>query len=348
LGVSVADNLCREMWNLGVAAGAYDGLIPSASMMTALSGRSADCYSPVTPRLSVEVSEALQSTVCRWLADEDAKYTARVTRDYRCQDQALLEFFSVVRMSRSVLFQTWAARVVTTSLPPAAEILHHPLLNDNHFRNWCRTMANGLDDGGRAVESAILQVLPQLFHAVKVTVQAVAADSSSCVVDVERRLGIQMDDAVAYLKAHSDVGFSAMMKLLGSTVAEVQSLRVEVAYLRGLSKASSVGAVSGAAGRDSHGKGGAESVACPAPTIAVVQRPPAVLPLAVAPPPVPISSRLAQDRENMQQLAMRHKLEGVPTCSGNGQYVPLLPLVVDFGREAELTKYAEGICAPSR
>jgi len=345
--VSVANNLCHGLWNLAAADGTYDGLIPSASMMTALSGRSADCYSPVTPRLSAEVSEALQSTLCRWLADEDAKYTARVTRDYRCQDQALLEFFFVVRMSRSVFFQTWAAREVTTSLPPAAEILHHPLLNTDHFRNLCRTMANGLDDGGRAVESAVLQVLTQLSHAVNVTVQAVAADSSSCVVDVERRLGIQMDDAVAYLKAHSDVGFSAMMELLGSTAAELRSLRVEVAYLRGLSNASSVGAVSGAAGRESQGKGGAESVACPAPTTAVVQRPPAVPPLAEAPPPVSISSRLAQDRENVQQLAMRYKFEGVPIFSGNGQYVPLLPLVVDFGREAELTKYAEGICAPS-
>jgi len=255
-GVSVADNLCHGMWNLGAADGAYDGLIPNAPMMTALSGRSADCSSPVTPRLSVEVSDALQSTVCPWLADEEAKYTARVTRDYRCQDQALLDFFSLVRMSRSVFFQTWAARVVTTSLPPDAEILHHPLLNNDHFRNLCGTMAKVLDDGGRAVEAAVSQVLPQLSHAVKVAVEAVAAASSSCVVDVERRLSIQMDDAVADLKAHSDVGFSAMMELLGSTAAEVRSLRVEVAYLRGLSKESSAGAVSGAAGGDSHGGGG--------------------------------------------------------------------------------------------
>ena len=56
--MSVADNLCHGMWNLGAADGAYDGLIPNAPMMTALSGRSADCSSPVTPRVSVEVSDA--------------------------------------------------------------------------------------------------------------------------------------------------------------------------------------------------------------------------------------------------------------------------------------------------
>lgn len=54
----------------------------------------------------VEVSDAVQSRVCPWLADEEAKYTSRVARDYRCQDQALLDFFSLVRMSRSVFFQT--------------------------------------------------------------------------------------------------------------------------------------------------------------------------------------------------------------------------------------------------
>jgi len=59
-GVAVADNLCHGMWNLGAANGAYDGLIPNAPMMTALSGRSVDCPSPVTPRLSVEVPELLQ------------------------------------------------------------------------------------------------------------------------------------------------------------------------------------------------------------------------------------------------------------------------------------------------
>ena len=310
--------------------------------MTALSGRSADCSSRVTPRLSVEVSDALQSTVCPWLAEEEAKYTARVTPDNQCQNQALLDFFSLVRMLRSVSFQTWAARVVTTSLPPDAEILRHPVLNNDHFRNLCGTMAKLLDDGRRAVEAAVSQVLPQRSHAVKVAVEAVAAASLSCFVDVERRLSIQMDDVVAHLKAQSDVGFSEMMELLGSTAEELRSLRVDVAYLRGLSKASSAGAVSGAAGGDSHGGGEAESVECPAPTTAVVQRPPAVPPAAVAPSLVAISSRLAQDREKVRQLAMRHKLEGVPIFSGNGRYVPVSPLVVDLGWEAALTEYAEG------
>jgi len=114
-GVPVANNLCHGMWNLGDANGAYDGLIPSAPMMTVLSGRSADCLSPVTPRLSVEVADALQRTICPWLADEEATYTERVARVYRCQDQALLDFFSLIRMERAV-FSRPGRRA---SLPPA-------------------------------------------------------------------------------------------------------------------------------------------------------------------------------------------------------------------------------------
>jgi len=71
-GVPVADNLCHGMWNVGAANGAYDGLIPNAPMMTALSGRSADCSYPVTPRLSVEVPASLQCTICPRLDSEEA------------------------------------------------------------------------------------------------------------------------------------------------------------------------------------------------------------------------------------------------------------------------------------
>jgi len=165
-------------------------------MMTALSGRSAECPSPVTPRLSVEVPEHLQSTICPWLAAKEAAHTARVTRDPRFQDHALLDLLSLIRKTRSVLFQTWAARVVTTSLPPNSEIIRHSLLKNEHFRALCETMATVLDDGGRAVETAVSQVLPQLSHVVKVSVKAVAAASSSCVLDVQRRLSLQLCEAV--------------------------------------------------------------------------------------------------------------------------------------------------------
>jgi len=393
-GVPVADNLSHGMWNLGAANGAYDGLILNAPMMTALSGRSADCSSPVTPRLSVEVPASLQCTICPWLDSEEAEYAARVRRDHRCQDQALLDFFALVRVARSVFFQTWAARVVITSLPPNAEILRHPLLNNDHFRDFCKTMAKVLADDGRTVEAAVSQVMPQLSHAVKVAVEAVAAASSSCVVDVERRLSIQMDDAVADIKAHNNQGFSAMMELLGSTAAEVRSLRADVAHLRGLAGGALGGGVSaeevlggpgGVAGGASNGAaghrrgaggtggsgwgGGCSATAVPAreplprgasvrdtvaaaaaavvdvtqyTTTAVVQLPPTVTPIAEAPSPPVISSRLAQDRENVRQLTLQHKLEGVPIFSGSGQYVPLVPLTKDLGWEAALSEYAEG------
>lgn len=41
----------------------------------------------------------------------------------------------------------------------------------------------------------------------------------------------------------------------------------------------------------------------------------------------------------MPQLAMWHKLENVPNFSGDGQYVPLLPLEKSLGWEAALDKY---------
>jgi len=172
------------MCNLGAANGAYDGLIRNASMMTTLSGRSADCPSPVTSRLSVAVPDELQTSICPCLAAEETAYTARVTQDLRCQDQALLFLFSLICTTRCVLFQTWATHVVTTSLPPSAEILRHPLLNNEHFQALCVTTETELADGGRAVEAAVSQVLPQLSHSVKVAVEAVAAASSSSTLDV--------------------------------------------------------------------------------------------------------------------------------------------------------------------
>ena len=134
-----------------------------------------------------------------------------MTRDYRCQDQALLDFLSLFRVARSVFLQTWAARLVTTSLPPNAEILRHPPLNKDLFRDFRETMAKVFADGGRTVEAAVSRVMPQLSQTVIVAVEAVAAASSSCVVDVERRLSIQMDDAVADIKAHNNERLSAMM-----------------------------------------------------------------------------------------------------------------------------------------
>ena len=75
---------------------------------------------------------------------------------------------------------------------------------------------------------------------------------------------------------------------------------------------------------------------------AFVQLPPAVPPAVAATPPPVTSSRLAQDREHVRQLAMRHKLENVPNISGDGQYVPLLPLEKDLGWEAALDEYVLG------
>ena len=273
-----------------------------------------------------------------------------MTRDPRCQDHALLDFLSLIRKTRSVLFQTWAARVDTTSFPSNSEIIRHSLLNNEHFRALCKTMETVLDDGGRAVETAVSQVLPQLSHVVKVSVEAVAAASSSCVLDVERRLSLQLEEAVEDLKAHNTAGISAVPDLLGSTAAELRFLRTEVAHLRSLTGRNScadchggggdtnadsggtpvagvVGGREGAGGRvrewggDGHVSRVAAAVHFPfgspvstfrlGATAAVthgrlsaqpmvVQFPPAVPPPASVPPSPVVSSRLAQDRENVR------------------------------------------------
>jgi len=211
-------------------------------------------------------------------------------------------------------------------------------------------METVLDDGGRAVETAVSQVLPQLSHVVKVSVEAVAAASSSCVLDVERRLSLQLEEAVEDLKAHNTAGISAVPDLLGSTAAELRFLRTEVAHLRSLTGRNScadchggggdtnadsggtpvagvVGGREGAGGRvrewggDGHVSRVAAAVHFPfgspvstfrlGATAAVthgrlsaqpmvVQFPPAVPPPASVPPSPVVSSRLAQDRENVR------------------------------------------------
>jgi len=86
-------------------------------------------------------------------------------------------------------------------------------------------MATVLADGGRAVETAVSKVLPQLSHVVKVAFEAVAAASSLCVLDVERRLSLQLDEAEEDLKVHNTAGISAVRDLIGFTAAELRCLR---------------------------------------------------------------------------------------------------------------------------
>jgi len=90
-----------------------------------------------------------------------------------------------------------------------------------------------------------------------VEVETLTSASSSCVVEKEWRLGVQMDDAVEELKALSDGGPSAMKDLLGSSAAEKRRLPVEVAHLRGLTGGSLGAAVSCLAVRGSRGEASA-------------------------------------------------------------------------------------------
>ena len=86
----------------------------------------------------------------------------------------------------------------------------------------CETMTTVPADGGRAVETEVSQVLPQLSHVVKVAVEAVAEASSSCVLDAELLLSLQLDEAVEDFKVHNTARISAVLELLGFTAAELR------------------------------------------------------------------------------------------------------------------------------
>lgn len=186
--VAVADNMSHGMRNLGAADGVYDDLIPNAPMMVALSGRPPGCLSPTTARLQVVVPDDLQRTAFSWLEGEEAAYAQRLVDDVRCYDRALLDFFYLLRVCRSIFFQTWAARLATTSVLPWAAILRHPLLNTDAFRAFQATMALSLSNAEAAVEAAVAQVLPQKATTVKVAVRAVAAASASGLLEAEERM----------------------------------------------------------------------------------------------------------------------------------------------------------------
>ena len=231
-GVSLAETLLHGMWEKGAANGVCDGLIPNVPIMVALCGQAPDFLSPITPRLTVAVPIVLQRTLCPWLEREEEVYTTRVGAGPNCYDKALLDFFDLARWARSISFQTWAARMATTTIPPNCASSLHPLLNTENFRASVSTMKQTLSDSNEAVARAVAEVLPAMTRAVRVALEAVAEASASGVIDAEQRLSRQIDAVAATTRAHNDERFDELMMEVIPMAQELRDLRREVAALR--------------------------------------------------------------------------------------------------------------------
>ena len=206
-GVADGDNRDHGRWNVGIGGGAYDGPIPNLRVLLALSGHPIDCVTPTTSRFAVPVPLVLQNTICTWLEAEENALATRMTADANAVDSALSDFLDIIRMMRSVFFQSWAARIVTASVPADGAILAHPLFANQEFENYCTLMRSALEAAGDVATSAVNQVLPQLSVAVKAAVGAVAAASAADSLDLERSLSLQMDYNVERLEKHTAAGF---------------------------------------------------------------------------------------------------------------------------------------------
>ena len=103
-GVSESDIKKHGIWNQGVARGAYEAAIPNRDAIVALSSRPLSTTSPTTPRYKVPVPLALQATMCPWLEAEEKAYHERLAADKYCIDEALVNFFGLMRWARCAYF----------------------------------------------------------------------------------------------------------------------------------------------------------------------------------------------------------------------------------------------------
>jgi len=350
-GVADGDNRDHGRWNVGIGGGAYDGPIPNLRVLLALSGRPIDCVTPSTSQLAVPVPVALQNTICTWLEADESALAARIAADVNSVDSALSDFFDLIRMMRSVFFQSWAARIATSSVPSDAAILTHPLLANQEFDNYCTLMRSALEVAGDVAASAVEQVLPQLATAVKATVEAVAAGSAADALDLERSLSLQMDYNVERLEKFTTAGFDNLKKHGDEAMEQVKQLVTkEMARTRLLmARMVAVGTVQDVRARDlliedlrrppSYGL-----LKLPAQPPVVAEGAPASSPVTVGPitTQVEVSATLLRDRENVRTLQARGKLAGVPLFNARGECVPLIGMMPDLKWGQALDRYAEG------
>jgi len=351
-GASEADNNKHGQWGPGPGDGAYNAVIPDPVVVLLLSGRSKQTVAPVTPRLTIEVPQSLQQTVFPFLEDTEKAYAERVKGGAKFRDVALENFFTLMRVMRSVFFQSWAARLRATPAPDGAYVALHPLLRNPEFENFRTATGFAEQSGEKAAGEAAAAVLPQLGVAVKAAVEATAASSAGNMLDMERSLSLQADaiaEAAETNRVASKASIEAKLDAVMQLVVNLQ------ARLDGDSGATTPGSARHALTPHP------STLAVPAGNVPVV---PPLIPMdngdctvasrsngvigaavssAARAEPVTVSTELLRDRESVRKLRMQQKLRGVVVFEGPGECVPLLPLELGTGWARALDEYATGL-----
>ena len=356
-GVNELDNKDHGIWSVPIGGGPYENAIPNGAVVKALSGRRPDdVVAPTTPRLEVPVPEELQKTLCPWLEAEEKALSERVAANPVAQDEALKDLFDLIRWLRSVYFQTMAARLESTSIPPSAYINRVPLLQHPLFSTFREQMASTLSAAGEVAAAAVAQVIPPMAQAVRVAVEAVAAASTAETRAIEERLSVRIDAGVSAVNAHTDVGVGRVMTHTTAVGADIQShmdarfdaMEQDLARQRELLARLLTDDIL----RDPRARAlvRAELVRAPgpaAPTTATAQ----VLRSATEPaapvtsptPAPPICTQLLTDRRNVRTLQAAGKLVGVPIYESMTECVPLLTLAEQPNWGVVLDQYVNGV-----
>lgn len=355
-GATESDIREQGIWAPGIGGGGYDNTLPNPGMTRALSGRPADCTAPATPRLGVPVPQVLLDLFAPWVDREEQALAEREAADPRAADEALKDFFKLVRWLTPVYFQTWAARLVSASVPPSSYINRHPLLSHPAFKTYCTTMSAALKAAGDVASRTVAEVLPELADSVGRAVQTVATAASAEQHELQQRLSARIDNGVAAVKQHVDVGLERVIATGEATAVgtrnhiDARFERLEAAQRRPwelLSRFMADGVI-----RDPRALSALreELARAPLPPVtsaaaeALSSATVPLLPAPATPPRQPASSaRKFADHRRVLDLQARGKLAGVPIKDGEDEHVPLLCMAQGLTWEQALDEYAVGL-----
>ncbi|KAK1867919.1 hypothetical protein I4F81_010416 [Pyropia yezoensis] len=260
---------------------------------------------------NMEVPHALRSGLFLFLEREEEAYEAGKAADPSQVDAELMDFFHLLLTMRSFASYAYAGR---TTLTQAAD----------------------------RASTAATQVLPHLAHTAEAAVEAAATNTMAQLSVVPRLISQQMDAGTVAVKAntvfiaaavtnHTEAG---MATINIHTIQEVASLRAEEARLTAIVVFLAHGKFFPAGGvclRGPHGDPkcarwwGTAGAACAGPAAAVRPGSTAITRTAkAAANAVPVA--MPKDRNNVRQLQVQNKRNGVRLHDDKGQCVPLLPM----------------------
>ena len=222
-GVSENDIKKQGTWNPGLTRSAYDAAIPNRDVILALSSRPLSTTCPTSPRLQVPVPPDLQATLFPWLESEEKAYEERLAADELCVDEALVNFFRLIRWARSAFLQSWAARFATGGIPDDAYIRRHPLLADPLFKDFENLSQRTLSGVAQSAVSAVEQMIPQLALVVEAVVEASAAEAMADSHRHERYMEGRLEAGFSGVHAQADKHAAALMKHTDASVASAQT-----------------------------------------------------------------------------------------------------------------------------